>query len=103
MQRDFGLFTMVILILALMHQSQKLKLMMMPLLIVPKSQKVSEFYLKLKQYKVVGALPILDHQPGETFEAELSADYEAYLTGIGGIAEVADKPESKATKSADSR
>jgi hypothetical protein len=61
--------------------------------------------MKPKRYKVVGVLPILDHQPGETFEAELSPEYEATLTSIGGLAVVADKPkpEPKATKSADSR
>jgi hypothetical protein len=61
----------------------------------------------MKRYKVTGTAPILDHQPGETFEAELSANFEGYLTGIGGIAVLADKPkpkpEPKATKSADSR
>jgi hypothetical protein len=61
----------------------------------------------MKRYKVVGTAPILDHQPGETFEAELSANFEAYLTGIGGLAVLADKPkpkpEPKALKSADRR
>ena len=56
-----------------------------------------------KRYKVVGSAPILDHQPGETFDATLSASFEAYLTGIGGLAVVKEeKPkEPKASKSAD--
>jgi hypothetical protein len=56
----------------------------------------------MKTYKVVGTAPILDHQPGETFEQKIPADLEAYLLGIGGIA-VVQKPveKPKATKSAD--
>ena len=37
-----------------------------------------------KRYKVVGAAPVHGHQPGETFEADLS-DSEAFLIAIGAI------------------
>ena len=52
----------------------------------------------MKSYKVVGSQAILDHKPGETFEAKNPADLEAYLVGIGGL-KVIEKP--KALKSAD--
>ena len=54
-----------------------------------------------KRYKVVGTRPILDHQPGETFTAEVPADLEAYLIGIGGLAVVGAEEKPKALKSAD--
>jgi hypothetical protein len=44
-----------------------------------------------RTYKVVGTSPILDHKPGETFEADLDETNESYLIGIGGIARQ-DKP-----------
>ena len=44
-----------------------------------------------KHYKVVGSAPILDHKPGETFEADLDETNESYLVGIGGLA-VVDAP-----------
>jgi hypothetical protein len=58
----------------------------------------------MKRYKVVGPLPILDHQPGETFQQEVPADLEKFLLGTGGLAVVSEsKPkDEKATKSADS-
>lgn len=45
-----------------------------------------------KTYKVVGTAPILDHQPGEEFTADLS-DVEDFLIGIGGLAIVESTPE----------
>ncbi len=57
-----------------------------------------------KTYKVVGTQPILDNQPGETFEGNIPADREAFLIAIGGLA-VVNEPKAvekpKATKSAD--
>lgn len=38
-----------------------------------------------KRYKVIGTAPILDHQPGETFEADLDAGAEAFWFQIGAI------------------
>lgn len=46
-----------------------------------------------KRYKVVGTQPILEHQPGETFEAKIPKDQEAFLIGIGGLEVV--KPTGK--------
>lgn len=37
-----------------------------------------------KRYKVIGAASVYGHQPGETFEADLS-DSEAFLISIGAI------------------
>ena len=56
----------------------------------------------MKTYKVVGTAPILDHQPGETFEQSIPADLEKYLIAIGGLAVVEEKAaeEPKANKSA---
>jgi hypothetical protein len=48
----------------------------------------------MKRYKVVGTAPILDHQPGETFEQTIPADLEKYLIGIGGLAIVGGKAKS---------
>ena len=38
-----------------------------------------------KRYTVIGSQPVLDHQPGETFAADLPADQERFLTLIGAI------------------
>lgn len=49
-----------------------------------------------KLYKNVGAEPILDdRQPGETFEANLPEDQEAYLKQIGALRVVSRKPKNK--------
>lgn len=50
-----------------------------------------------KTYKVVGTAPILDHQPGSTFEADLS-DIEDYLVSIGGLEVVDDDKPPKHPK-----
>jgi hypothetical protein len=39
-----------------------------------------------KRYTVTGSQPVLDHQPGETFDADLPADQEEFLVGIGALA-----------------
>lgn len=56
----------------------------------------------MKTYKVVGTQPVLDHQPGETFEQKIAPDLERYLIGIGALAVVETK-KSKAAKSAHNR
>ena len=48
-----------------------------------------------KRYKVVGSAPILDHKPGETFEADLDETNESYLVGIGGLAVVEATVDAK--------
>lgn len=48
-----------------------------------------------KRYKVVGSAPILDHKPGETFEADLDETNESYLVGIGGLAVVDETVDAK--------
>lgn len=45
----------------------------------------------MKKYKVVGVAPILDHQPGETFEAKLDQAHEDFLVQIGGLKVVESK------------
>ena len=35
-----------------------------------------------KRYTVVGSQPILDHQPGESFEADIPEDQEKFLVGM---------------------
>ena len=58
--------------------------------------------VRMPRYKVTGTQPILNHQPGETFEAKIPTDREAFLIAIGGITVVDEpKPVDKATKSAD--
>lgn len=52
-----------------------------------------------KRYKVVGTAPILEHQPGETFEAELFEEQEKFLVGIGGLEVVESKPAEKPNRS----
>lgn len=52
-----------------------------------------------KTYKVVGTAPILDHQPGSTFTADLS-DIEDYLVSIGGLEIVEDDKPPKQPKPA---
>lgn len=47
-----------------------------------------------KTYKVVGTAPILNHEPGETFTAEIPEGQERFLIGIGGLAVVwPEKPQ----------
>ena len=48
-----------------------------------------------KRYKVVGSAPILDHKPGETFEADLDETNESFLVGIGGLAVVDEAVDAK--------
>lgn len=38
-----------------------------------------------KRYTVIGSQPVLDHQPGDSFTAELPADQERFLTLIGAL------------------
>jgi hypothetical protein len=38
-----------------------------------------------RRYKVIGSQPILGHLPGESFEADIPEDQEAFLKQIGGI------------------
>lgn len=49
-----------------------------------------------KRYTVTGTQPVLDHKPGESFEAEIPAEQERFLVGIGALA--IDKAERR-TKS----
>lgn len=48
-----------------------------------------------KRYKVVGTQPIMGHAPGETFEASIPADKEAFLVQIGGIKVLEAKTEKR--------
>ena len=48
-----------------------------------------------KRYKVVGSAPILDHKPGDTFEADLDETNESFLIGIGGLAIHQDTNEKR--------
>lgn len=49
-----------------------------------------------KRYTVTGTQPVLDHKPGESFEAEIPTEQERFLIGIGAL--VIDKVERR-TKS----
>lgn len=54
-----------------------------------------------KKYRVAGPHPVLDHEPGSTFEAEIPADQEARLLERGSLIRVlldAPKPSSKEKK-----
>jgi hypothetical protein len=51
-----------------------------------------------KRYKVVGTAPILDHKPGEVFEANLFDEQEEFLVGIGGLEVVTERPAQKEEK-----
>jgi hypothetical protein len=42
--------------------------------------------LAMKRYTVTGSQPVLDHQPGESFDADLPADQEEFLVGSGALA-----------------
>lgn len=44
------------------------------------------------RYKVIGTQPILEHQPGETFEANVPRNLERFLIGIGGLEVLKDAP-----------
>ena len=46
---------------------------------------------KTKTYEVVGAAPVLDHQPGETFEASLDKGTEEFLMNTGALKVVQKK------------
>ena len=48
-----------------------------------------------KKYRVAGPHPVLDHEPGSTFEAEIPADQEARLLERGSLIRVLlDAPKS---------
>ena len=49
----------------------------------------------MKKYKVVGEAPVLDHAPGETFEAELDGAQEEFLVGIGALKVIGGAPKKK--------
>lgn len=51
---------------------------------------------KSKSYRVVGQQPVLDHQPGEKFDAKLDEAHEEFLVGIGAI-EVVSSSDSKSS------
>jgi len=51
-----------------------------------------------KRYKVIGTQPILDHKPGKIFTAEIPADQEEFLVGIGGLKVLAESPAEKPAK-----
>lgn len=51
----------------------------------------------MAKYKVVGAQPVLDHQPGETFE--LSEEEAAFLVQVGALKEVKPKDVSRERRS----
>lgn len=38
-----------------------------------------------KRYTVTGSQPVLDHKPGESFEAEIPRDEERFLVSIGAL------------------
>lgn len=38
-----------------------------------------------KRYTVTGSQPVLDHQPGESFDADLDPHIEAFLISIGAL------------------
>ena len=51
-----------------------------------------------KKYRVAGPHPVLDHEPGSTFQAEIPADQEARLLERGSLIRVlsdAPKPSTK--------
>lgn len=48
----------------------------------------------MKRYKVTGAQPVLDKEPGETFDAALPEDQEQFLIQIGAIRIVSNEPGS---------
>jgi hypothetical protein len=54
-----------------------------------------------KRYKVIGSQPVLGHLPGETFEANIPEDQEAFLKQIGGIRAVGGTPPSDPTAGVD--
>ena len=39
----------------------------------------------MSRYLVTGQRPVLDHAPGDTFEADMTADQEAALVGTGRL------------------
>jgi hypothetical protein len=56
---------------------------------------------RAKRFKVVGIQPILEHLPGESFEASLPKDQEEFLISIGGLEEVKEKAKGKGDGSPD--
>ena len=59
----------------------------------------------MTRYKVVGVQPVLGHQPGETFDADIPEDQEAFLKQIGAIQAVGGKapknPKASVEKAAE--
>lgn len=57
-----------------------------------------------KRYSVTGTQPVLDHHPGETFEAEIPTEQERFLLAIGALSIVggAKKP-ARGKRDADRR
>lgn len=53
-----------------------------------------------KSYKVVGAAPVFDNAPGETFSASLDKGAEDFLVGIGAL-EVVKPSTNKDSKKDD--
>ena len=48
-----------------------------------------------RKYRVVGALPVLGHQPGAVFEAAIPVQQEALLIAGGSISRVVEAPKKK--------
>lgn len=60
----------------------------------------------MPSYKVVGTQPVLDHAPGETFEANIPRDQLIFLFRIGAIEAVTERKKNVRdvrTKHADDR
>jgi hypothetical protein len=51
-----------------------------------------------RKYRVVGALPVLGHEPGAVFEASLPKDQEALLLSGRSIERVVDAPKKETSK-----
>jgi hypothetical protein len=43
-----------------------------------------------QRYEVVGVQPVLEHEPGEVFTAEIEPDLERFLIEIGGLRKVTE-------------
>lgn len=52
-----------------------------------------------KRYRVTGTQPVLDHRPGETFEAQIPAEQERFLLSIGALKIATKKPKRDADRS----
>jgi hypothetical protein len=59
----------------------------------------------MTRYKVTGSSEVLGHKPGESFEANLAEDQEAFLKQIGAIKAVGGQapqdPEAEVEKTAE--